>query len=78
MCSVLCGIILSPETWCFRCSAWPGLALGLRGSALGLGRSQSTEKFYSQCWRRNKIAIHSECFPRIKDQEENISVLVWG
>ena len=44
---------------------------------MGLGGSQSTEEFYGQCWRRDKIAIHSECFPRIKEQEENISVLVW-
>lgn len=75
---LLCSIILCPETWCawlWR-SAWPSLVLGLSSSAVGLGRHQSTE-FYGQCWRGDKMAIHSECFPRIKEQEENISRLVW-
>lgn len=46
-------------------------------AAPGAGQEHSPEGFYGRCWRRDKIAIHSERFPRIKGQEENISVLVW-
>lgn len=39
-------------------------------------KSQSVGQFCG-AGAEKKLAIHSTCFPRIREQEENTGVLVW-